>query len=290
MDIELQLLNLLTKSIFELADNPEIDAVSRLKYLYIARDTSKLLHILSNEMLTNIIEFDVLCETFIIFCGRMPWHPDIISEMLNASSIPWFSLANMDDVLYALHEEEYIELKVVVGSENFDKTLLFNLKKLMDEHPANVQIDFFSQEDFLKLLVTGHVKEYIPDDARISNHDGLSYLISLGFIWPSMLKWAKRPTHKTETSSNLSIESCLASMGYSASKNMTTDERRIALRIAIKENKCGFKKVVKHLAWLVSRDSGDQMLDYANDKRKQDLAWLKLEYYKPPYPFEWPSY
>jgi hypothetical protein len=193
-------------------------------------------------------------------------------------------LTNMNIGIVDWKDRYCNSLYVVIGKSEFDKTLLFETLKYPDK------IVFFSQEDFFNFILQGEFPSYHTHDPRIKEHAGLEYLTSIGFRWPE-LKSDKTNSNlsNSDFDYDLSPESCIARLGYNVRQDTSVNERRNALLEAINPDKCGFEKVVRHLAYLVRRDSHNFERREANNRRLQDLLWLKNSFYKPPYTFLWPD-
>ncbi len=73
---------------------------------------------------------------------------------------------------------------VIVGREAFDEDYLMKSVEFgLDE---GFTCRYLSQEDFWDYWLGGEETAYYAGDPRIASHEGLSFIASIGFKWPSI--------------------------------------------------------------------------------------------------------
>lgn len=185
----------------------------------------------------------------------------------------------------------YKQQIVVIGRENFDKGYLnraINITRAND-----LKFTFISQEALINYFATGELTKYHPDDPRIAEHPGLSYLASIGFKWPSTyavpgIGSGSSQQHDFDTHPLSSI------CGYNVQKSTLLAKRRQALRLAISatDSKLGLRNTAYHIAGLVKWRKSQRNDKYwgAIERWEADLEWLRLNFYvNAHHSFIWPS-
>ncbi len=181
---------------------------------------------------------------------------------------------------------------MVVGRENFDEDYLIKSIEFGFEHDFTCR--YLSQEDFWQFWLSGEETTYYAGDSRIENHEGLSFLASVGFKWPS-IEVAEYYGGTENLSSQLNPSHDLQKIfGYSVRKGVPLEERRQKLKRAIRKppSGLGLNKVANHIAFLVRYNSlrYDNRMVEAINSWESDLEWLHQKYYANRYhSFLWPS-
>lgn len=172
---------------------------------------------------------------------------------------------------------------IVIGQQNFDTAFLrYSL-------PLSQSFEYMAQEDFLNLLGNGEYPKYRHGDQRIKEHDGLSYLASIGFRWPSTEVVLSSEPSQSNNSTQLREKSELSERGYSVARDVSLLDRRLALIRCV--NELGLELVAVKIAWFArnrKRQQRDSQLE-AIRRWEEDLQWLKSHYYdNSGYIFTWP--
>jgi hypothetical protein len=164
---------------------------------------------------------------------------------------------------------------MIVGREAFDEDYLIKSVEFRLEEGFTCR--YLAQEDFWDYWLGGEETAYYAGDPRIASHDGLSFIASIGFRWPSIeivhghggtggLADRLNPAHQLRSR-----------FGYSVKAGVSTKERRQRLGRAVKgPGALGLRAVAEHIAFLVNlnlRRYDDRMLDPI-ERWESDLDWL----------------
>jgi len=180
---------------------------------------------------------------------------------------------------------------VIVGREAFDKDYLLRSVEFGLEEGFTCR--YFSQEDFWDYWLGGDETAYYAGDPRIASHEGLSFIASIGFKWPS-IEFVQGHGGKGSLADRLNPAHQLKSrFGYSVKAGVPAKERRQRLGRAVNgSGALGLRAVAEHLAFLISlnlRRYDDRMLDPI-ERWESDLDWLYRSYYEgKAYSFVWPE-
>lgn len=187
---------------------------------------------------------------------------------------------------------------VIIGREEFDEEFL--RESVQAGISNNFRCAYMSQEAFIKFIESGIYPAYYRGDPRIKDHPGLTFLTSIGFVWPKTKFPITGATvdNPFGSSSNDYAFGWQEShplryiYGYSVQKGISEIERQIALRQAIRKNGLGLRAVAEHIAWLIKerkRHRGNRM-EEAIERWEDDLDWLYENFYKKSlYSFIWPD-
>jgi hypothetical protein len=148
-------------------------------------------------------------------------------------------------------------------------------------------------EAFWDLWLWDEYQPYFRGDPRIEEHQGLSFLASIGFKWPTIQE--VQGTGTLDSSKNWNAESVLRSkFGYHARKHLSEKTRRKRLLNAVTSpDGLGLKAVAEHIAFLIRLNQGkaDESLEGALGRWKSDLDWLhKSHYLNSAHSFNWPTF
>lgn len=172
---------------------------------------------------------------------------------------------------------------IVIGEKEFDESFLqFSLEFQLEKWR------YITQQEFAHFALSGEIFEYNIDHPRWTEHPGLSYLSSIGFIWPttnisSTLKY-QMAVHERAEQSPLRMYT-----GYTVEKGTSISERRMALRKGVRI--LGLEQVAFHIAGQIKEKQRrrDDHMENAITNWYQDLAWLKVRYYDGKrHSFTWP--
>ncbi len=181
---------------------------------------------------------------------------------------------------------------IVVGRKDFDKQYLETSIDFGLEHGFTCR--YLSQEDFWDFWLGGDETTYYAGDPRISNHEGLSFLASVGFKWPSV-EAVERYGGTGNLSSRFREQHELKKFfGYSVRQGVSVEERRQKLKRAIRTppSGLGLRVVAEHIAGMtnLALSRNDGRMDEAISKWESDLEWLRQKYYvNRRHSFLWPS-
>lgn len=181
---------------------------------------------------------------------------------------------------------------IVIGRRAFDQDYL----RCAAQHVVSKKFTFYplSQEDFVVFFDRGIYPNYQRNDERVLKHEGLRFLASIGFRWPSIVA-PSHPTNRYYDYRYLGDHPLSVTYGYNVKRDTSVEERRAALRRAIKPRPIGLglQEVVEHIAWLVRDRKRCWRPEIAGAiaRWEEDLAWLKRNYYDGTEPgFIWPEY
>ncbi len=229
------------------------------------------------------LESDDLRSQVVAITGSGPYQESILRTL-----VFWSGGTNSD---FEIWEDWMI---IVLGEVDFDKASIEATIQLSLDR--NLQLEFMSQDDFVRYVETREFAPYFRGDPRIYKHPGLFYVSSIGFKWPSLNPATDKHSHKPQMRGNFDHRDdhpLRIIYGYSVSKQMglTEKERRRRLNHAVK--RLGLWEVVIHIADIVNERKLTQPKRMKNAIYlwESDLAWLKRTYYEDSiYVFEWPSY
>lgn len=180
---------------------------------------------------------------------------------------------------------------VIVGREAFDEGYLMKSVEFGLEEGFTCR--YLSQEDFWDYWLGGEETAYYAGDPRIASHEGLSFIASIGFKWPS-IEVVQGYGGTGSVADRLNPAHQLKSrFGYGVQRGVSAKERRQRLGRAVSgPGALGLQTVAKHLAFLINfnlRRYDDRMLD-AIERWESDLDWLYESYYEgKAYSFVWPE-
>ncbi len=182
-------------------------------------------------------------------------------------------------------------LIIVIGREHFDREFL--LQSIHARHDYGYDYPYISQEAFFEFWLDGVLPAYYEGDPRIENHEGLSFLASIGFTWPTINE--VQGIGSSDSSKNWNEESILKSkFGYRVRKGLKESTRRKRLAAAVTASDgLGLHAVAEHIAFLIRLNQGkaDPSLEGALERWRSDLDWLYKTYYEnSAYRFSWPTY
>ncbi len=181
---------------------------------------------------------------------------------------------------------------MVVGRENFDQEYLLRSIDFGREHGFTCR--YLSQEDFWSFWLGGDETTYYAGDPRISDHEGLSFLASVGFKWPS-IEAVERYGGTGNLSGQFREQHELKKFfGYSVRQGVSAEERRQRLKRAVRKppSGLGLRVVAEHIAGMANLNLSrqDGRMDEAIGKWMSDLEWLYEKYYvNRRHSFLWPS-
>jgi len=230
----------------------------------------------SKENLDSLIEelalttidtfFQTDIEDYVICCtGYGPFKESNLDELLKKLG------AKLDNSQTPWDEVDYI----IIGRDGFDENYLRQAVK------QDADIVFISQEDFINLLLFGEFEEYSRDDKRVLNHEGLSFLSSIGFQWPSTDYDDSDDDEEDFSTGELAeVSEIKEQYGYHVQAGNTLYNRQNSLRRAV--NGIGLKKVANHIAFLIHMNQrrNDSKMSHAVKCWREDLEWLKREFYQ----------
>lgn len=181
---------------------------------------------------------------------------------------------------------------IVVGREDFDEEYLETSIDFGLEHGFTCR--YLSQEDFWSYWLGADETTYYAGDPRIRDHEGLSFLASVGFKWPS-IEAVERYGGTGDLSGRFREQHELKRFfGYSVRQGISAEERRQRLKRAIREppGGLGLRVVAEHIAGMtnLALSRGDNRMDEAIGKWESDLEWLRQKYYlNRRHSFLWPD-
>lgn len=181
---------------------------------------------------------------------------------------------------------------IVVGREDFSEEYLERSIDFGFEHGFTCR--YLSQEDFWDFWLGADETTYYAGDPRISDHEGLSFLASVGFKWPSV-EAVERYGGTGSLSGRFREQHELKKFfGYSVRQGVSVEERRQRLKRAIRKppSGLGLRAVAEHIAGMtnLALSRYDNRMDEAIDKWESDLEWLRQKYYlNRRHSFLWPS-
>ena len=181
---------------------------------------------------------------------------------------------------------------IVVGREDFDEEYLEASIDFGLEHGFACR--YLSQEDFWGYWLGADETTYYAGDPRIRDHEGLSFLASVGFKWPSIAA-VERYGGTGDLAGRFREQHELKRFfGYSVRQGISAEERRQRLKRAIRQppSGLGLKAVAEHIAGMtnLALSRGDDRMDEAVGKWESDLEWLRQRYYlSRRHSFLWPD-
>lgn len=178
---------------------------------------------------------------------------------------------------------------IVVGRQDFDGDFL--LRSINVRHGYGCEYDYLSQEAFLDFWLDGILPEYFEGDPRIEEHEGLSFLASVGFEWPEISEI--RGAGSLDGAVSWGKVSLLASeFKYRARKGISERTRRKRLADAVTApGGLGLRVAANYLAFFVRLNRNKWDCRDAVQKWRADLDWLRDTYYETSaYKFSWPTY
>ena len=180
---------------------------------------------------------------------------------------------------------------IIVGRQAFDEDYLRKSVEFGLEQGFTCR--YLAQEDFWHLWLGGGETTYFAGDPRIAGHEGLAYLSSIGFPWPS-IEAVQGFGGVGGLSGRLNEAHLLKSrFGYGVGKGTVAAERRRKLSRAVNgPGALGLRRVAEHIAGLIKINrlrNGDRMLG-AIERWESDLDWLRKSHYEGrPHSFVWPD-
>lgn len=242
---------------------------------------------------------------FLIVEGSTPFNQDELKNFLEKKNFTVVTLAKLleGNLVNALRGIK-IKFSVIVGNNDWSSR---RLKEFIDAC-SEVEIKFYSQEMFLSFMETERDPFDMPYHFLKSfgqGHSALQFLSELGFDWPKMIKVTQgHSTFKMAAPG----QGLLGYLGYKAGKSgKSTKERRELLRNVFHLNLNPFAHVfpedyieqwgtpqsaerLKKIAVSITKfhDNNLRYKEAAKDWR-DDLIWLKNEFYRGHFTFRWPS-
>src|SRR5438045_9114697 len=108
----------------------------------------------------------------------------------------------------------------------------FLLQSINVRHDHGFDYQYISQEAFFGFWLDGVLPAYFEGDPRIEDHEGLSFLASIGFEWPAINE--VQGTEALDSAKNWNEESILKSkFGYRVRKGLSERTRRKRLAEAV---------------------------------------------------------
>jgi len=182
------------------------------------------------------------------------------------------------------------EQLIVIGREDFDRNYLIASVEFGLENEFTCQ--YLSQEDFWHFWLYGEFEPYFKGDQRIASHEGLSFLASIGFKWPSISEIGLGGEGSRDFGERRLEHELRSIFGYSVRKGIPERNRRASLKEAVTgSNNLGLRIVATHIAGRIQENRRNKIMEGAIERWKSDLEWLRKTYYeKSKYSFRWPSY
>ena len=144
-------------------------------------------------------------------------------------------------------------------------------------------------------LVRGmkNLRPYFEGDSRIDEHEGLKFLASVGFKFPTVKELFEREGVNSYEFGERRLEHELKSVfGYNVQKKTSITERREALKKASSEKTgLGLRKVAFHIWGRICENHRNKKMENAIVNWKSDLEWLRKTHYdKTIHSFRFPEY
>ena len=209
-----------------------------------------------------------------------------------------------------------LEIEIVAPSSNLN-ILVVGRKEWDDEHLNDViearrgkELRVYSQEMFLAYIGMGNDPLESPKVAEVFGvgHPALEHIRDWGFEWPTTRLVPSLSGSGIPETAGLKEESPLKIFGYTAGEQgRDRQKRRNALRLAFvtdlhgrvdgdhlvkwgePESGTRLRKIAEQIAMNIYPRSGGGRRPEAVSHWREDLKWLKSEYYDGRYTFPWPS-
>ena len=231
------------------------------------------------------------------------------SEVVSLGAGP-FPEADFDLYLNSLSITPFAEgcPWIIVGRDDWSEE---RLNDLIDNADL-AEVRVFSQELFMAGILTTHDPFSLPLEILMKfaeGHPALEYLIQAGFEWPEVVVEEDfgEPIYLRGSYERVE-ESPLYRMGYQvgATKGLTKSRRRAVLRSAYQgeiedvedadymeewgrpHRSRRLWRIAHHIAWLLRSRKSNPSMRYAVKDWKDDLDWLKEEFYTNRMLFKWP--
>lgn len=225
------------------------------------------------------------------------------SKIVTVGSGP-FSKSGFDDYLRTLDVTPRADKCswIIIGREDWDEE---RLNKLIDASDLN-EVKVFSQELFVAGILTTHDPFSLPPEILMKfaeGHPALEHLINEGFEWPNIKRGDGRRGGWGEKESPLSL------MGYHVgmTRGLGPQKRRSILKTAYLDEieelpdakymrKWGrpnqskrLERIANHIADEISKNQNRENCERALKEWRDDLNWLKKEFYTNRMRFKWPG-
>jgi len=224
------------------------------------------------------------------------------SKIVTVGSGP-FSKSGFDDYLRTFDVTPRADKCswIIIGREDWDEE---RLNKLIDASDLN-EVKVFSQELFMAGILTTHNPFSLPPEILMKfaeGHPALEHLINEGFEWPNIKRGGGRRGGWGEKESPLSL------MGYHVgiTRGLGPQKRRSILKTAYLDEieelpdakymrKWGrpnqskrLERIANHIADEISKNQNRKNCERALKEWRDDLNWLKKEFYTNRMRFKWP--
>lgn len=169
-----------------------------------------------------------------------------------------------------LWQEEQI---IVLGQRSFNESYL-EVSMEMGRY-LHHRCVYLAQEDFFRFLSDGRAADYHEDDPRFRRYPAFSVLSKLGFRWPL-------PYQRTSSGyRNWANESPLKAVyNYKVGGGVSKDQRRIALRQAIRPDALGLREAANHIKSMIITNWKNPLMSEPVDDWIYDFDWLHDTFYK----------
>jgi hypothetical protein len=236
----------------------------------------------------------------IVTTGSGPWKEEEFDQFL----------ASKDFDLYELPSPT-IEILILGKSDVYADSLIEQIDLAIYENP---RLKIYTQELFSCWLITGvdPIENWTEEDLleSIADHTTLNYLLEnyADFQWPNIAESNLKVWGDVEEidSSEWQVESVLHRVGYSVTDGkLTITERRKCLNNAFNNDLTSFRldynsnrkwglprssqrlyAMASLISWLIRFQGVNKPL--AKEKWKDDLDWLKENYFDKRMSFKWP--
>ena len=207
--------------------------------------------------------------------------------------------------------DEFARGTVIIGRDDWDEA---TVNGIIDDHSGG-ELRVYSQEMFLAFVSQGrdplHSGASVLDLFRVG-HPGLEMVSDgwAGWVTTYVVRdWRKRGSKGTSTSDQPTVEiSPLGEMGYSVrADGPSENERRRLLSRAFRGpipwvesamymaewGKPGsserLRRIKTHLDSMIDSKFGQESMAAAVQKWQHDRSWLRAEFYRGHYKFQWPT-
>jgi hypothetical protein len=230
-------------------------------------------------------------------------------EIVSLGSGP-FPEDDFDDYLKSLGITPYVDgySWIIVGRDGWTEE---QLNELIDNAELD-EVRVFSQELFMAGILTTHDPFSLPLEILMrfsEGHPALEYLIEAGFEWPVIINEEDygEPVYLRGSYERVE-ESPLYRMGYQVgvTNGLSKPRRKSLLKSAYEgaipdvedddymeewgrpRQSKRLWRIAHHIAWLIRSRKSISSMRYAVTDWKDDLAWLREEFYTKRMRFNWP--
>ncbi len=169
---------------------------------------------------------------------------------------------------------------IVIGTNDFDKEYL--QRSIEAGIELNFRCQYMTQEDFwFWWLDEEEPVPYLKSDSRIDEHEGLKFLASVGFEFPTVKESLENESENLYDFGERRLEHELKSVfGYNVQKKTLVNERRKALKKAVCEKTgLGLREVAFHIFGRIGENGRNKKMENAIKNWKSDLDWLRENHY-----------